>query len=305
MEDPNMFNLEDELVKWRQAMAAAGLRTPALMNELEEHLREEVERQARLGISASDAFHSACERLGQPSVLREEFDIVSKSGIGAILQRRIWKLLLCSAAGILAALLFHVLGPAPYMSEAKLLIRYIIQQDPSGQAVTTTAPNPGVNAIIHDEVVLLTSSELAEQVARQIGPKKILSKAGGGDDLARAAALISTGLTVSTQPQSSVIHIAFRHPDSAILQPVLREVIAQYLRMHAGKARAAGNEPFGVGKISNIASVKAPSPPLLDTAASYGPLASIAGAGVAAGFIWVFVAGWYSNLLERRRRGMG
>jgi hypothetical protein len=40
-----MFNLEQSIAEWRQQMLAAGIKTPATLNELESHLREEFERQ--------------------------------------------------------------------------------------------------------------------------------------------------------------------------------------------------------------------------------------------------------------------
>src|SRR5688572_1870496 len=116
MEDRPMFNLEDELGKWRKGMAAAGLNTE-LISELEEHLREDIDQQVRLGISESDAFYRACERLGHPGIIKHEFDIAGPASVGGTLRRHKWKILLCSAAGMVAALVFHMVRPARFVSE--------------------------------------------------------------------------------------------------------------------------------------------------------------------------------------------
>jgi hypothetical protein len=68
-----MFNLEQTVAEWRRQMRAADIKTPAPMDELEIHLREEIERQMKSGLSAQEAFEAASQRLGQASALKEEF----------------------------------------------------------------------------------------------------------------------------------------------------------------------------------------------------------------------------------------
>lgn len=54
-------------------MLAFGLKSPELLNELENHLREEIEQQMRAGLEAQPAFANAAGRLGQASALKAEF----------------------------------------------------------------------------------------------------------------------------------------------------------------------------------------------------------------------------------------
>src|SRR5690606_16204246 len=49
-----------------------------------------------------------------------------------------------------------------------------------------------------------------------------------------------SGLTVRALPWSSVIQVLFEHSDPAIVQPVLRQVIDEYMRMHVAVHRSAG-----------------------------------------------------------------
>jgi hypothetical protein len=68
-----MFNLEQAIAGWRRQMNADGLKSAAVLDELESYLREEVERQARAGADEKVAFCAAIEQLGQPQALTTEF----------------------------------------------------------------------------------------------------------------------------------------------------------------------------------------------------------------------------------------
>lgn len=68
-----MFDLEQAITEWRRQMLAVGVKTPALLDELESHLRDDVEQQMRLGANAQEAFEIAVRQIGQPDALRNEF----------------------------------------------------------------------------------------------------------------------------------------------------------------------------------------------------------------------------------------
>ena len=81
-----MFNLEPSIAEWRKQMLAAGIKTPVPLEELESHLREDIEQQVRSGINAEPAFAAAVQRIGQPGALKTEF----KKGCRAKWNRRSW-----------------------------------------------------------------------------------------------------------------------------------------------------------------------------------------------------------------------
>ena len=54
-------------------MLAAGIKTPAPLEELELHLREDIEQQMRSGLSKQQAFLFAVQRMGRAGVLKSEF----------------------------------------------------------------------------------------------------------------------------------------------------------------------------------------------------------------------------------------
>jgi len=68
-----MFNLEQALAAWRRQMAAGGITSAEVLDELESHLRDDVEEQVRAGADAQAAFVSAVLRIGPAAALKKEF----------------------------------------------------------------------------------------------------------------------------------------------------------------------------------------------------------------------------------------
>jgi hypothetical protein len=68
-----MRDLEPQITEWRRQMLAAGIKSPVPLEELESHLRDDLEQQMRSGVSAPVAFAAAVARLGPPEVLTPEF----------------------------------------------------------------------------------------------------------------------------------------------------------------------------------------------------------------------------------------
>ena len=73
----NMFDLEKSITEWRQQMLTAGIKSPAPLEELESHLREEIARQMKSGLNEQEAFEIAARWLGQPKAIKSEFEKVN------------------------------------------------------------------------------------------------------------------------------------------------------------------------------------------------------------------------------------
>ena len=74
-----MFNLEEKILEWRREMLDVGIKTPVPLEELEIHLREEIERQVESGLSEPIAFEVSVKQVGQPQSLRNEFKKVERN----------------------------------------------------------------------------------------------------------------------------------------------------------------------------------------------------------------------------------
>ena len=69
-----MFKLEPAIAEWWKQMLAVGIKTPAPLEELENHLREEIERQIKSGLSEQEAFGIAVREIGKANMLKNEFE---------------------------------------------------------------------------------------------------------------------------------------------------------------------------------------------------------------------------------------
>ena len=74
-----MPDLEKQIAEWRRQMLAAGIKTPQPLDELESHLREEVAKQTASGLSDREAFEISTRRMGQPEVLKREFQKIERA----------------------------------------------------------------------------------------------------------------------------------------------------------------------------------------------------------------------------------
>ncbi len=160
-----------------------------------------------------------------------------------VLFRHKWKILLCLLTGAAAALAVQRFNPPPYQSEAKLFVRYVMADKaiaPASADTTAKSPDQRGETIMNSETEILTSVDLARQVAEAIGPDKILARLGGGKDTFLAIAAIKRNLSVIVAPASSVMHVSFKHPDPELVQPILREIIDRYLKLHVETHTANG-----------------------------------------------------------------
>jgi hypothetical protein len=77
-----MFELEKAIAEWRQQMVAARLGKGDALDELESHLREDIEKQIRAGVTPQQAFEVAVERIGGAQVLGSEFAKLGRGPAG-------------------------------------------------------------------------------------------------------------------------------------------------------------------------------------------------------------------------------
>jgi len=69
-----MRDLEKQIADWRRTMAKASGHRAELLNELEEHLRHEIDRLRGSGVSIDKVFEMAVAKLGAPAPVAAEFD---------------------------------------------------------------------------------------------------------------------------------------------------------------------------------------------------------------------------------------
>ena len=103
-----MFDREQSIAEWRRQMLAAGIKTPVPLEELEIHLREDIEQQMRSGFSEQEAFGSAIKKIGRPRLLKTEFQKADCIGTFMITYR-ILGVLWMALSGVFGPLFLFVL----------------------------------------------------------------------------------------------------------------------------------------------------------------------------------------------------
>src|SRR5437588_5488480 len=151
--------------------------------------------------------------------------------------------------GIVAAAGIYFFYPTVYESDARLLVRYVLERsavDPvdamSGQSGNrgTGITNDGVIAA---EVSILTSWDLSVQVAEALGPNRVLPDTKAPSVVAAAAA-INSGLATSTAKNSNIIGVSYQNRRPEVATTVLNELVTRYFTKHLEVHRSAGAFDF-------------------------------------------------------------
>jgi uncharacterized protein involved in exopolysaccharide biosynthesis/Mrp family chromosome partitioning ATPase len=163
------------------------------------------------------------------------------SDIFFALFKRKWTIILCTLLGITGAAAVYFLSPPIYQSQAKLLVRYVLERSAVDSIDNTTRPNQSKtgDSVIDSEVQILTSWDLAVQVADAIGPKRL-----GAPSKEAAAGAIISGLQVTASKGSDVISVSYKNRDPQLATLVLQELLSHYFVKHLEVHRSAGAFDF-------------------------------------------------------------
>src|SRR5437588_8264955 len=162
-----------------------------------------------------------------------------------------WKrtILAFTLAGIVIAAAVYFFSPATYESDARLLVRYVLERsgyDPV-DAISGTAARGGTglttDAVIAAEVSILTSWDLSVQVAEALGPGRVLPDTKAPSVVAAAAA-INSGLGTSTAKGSNIIGVSYQNRKPEVATAVLNELVTRYFTKHLEVHRSAGAFDF-------------------------------------------------------------
>lgn len=160
---------------------------------------------------------------------------MSLEDIQYVLFRHKWKILICTLLGLLTSLGLYLFMPPPYQSEAMLFIRYVMENSTPGipgADSKAVSPDQRGETIINSEVAILSSQDIAEDVADTVGPDKILGKTKDTKDRNHAAAQIGRQLVIDPVAKSSVIRLVYKNSDPTVVQPVLTAIVEAYLKKH-------------------------------------------------------------------------
>src|SRR5438445_1194046 len=178
-------------------------------------------------------------------------------------------IIVCAVVGIIAAAAVYFLFPPSYESQAKLLVRYVLERsgvDPAeaAGAAAQSGNQAQADRVIGAETEILTSWDLAIQVAEALGPqrllpppqdlfshvvqavglKRLLPSSGPSATVAEAAGSIASGLKVVSDKGSNIILISYKNRNPEIAPRVLQELLSRYFVKHLEVHRSAGAFDF-------------------------------------------------------------
>ena len=158
-------------------------------------------------------------------------------------------ILFSTAAGAIAAVAVYLLWPHSYESDAALLVRYVLDRsavDPEtiGAGAVGSGATKTNDTFINAEVSILTSWDLAVQVAEALGPRRVLPDAKGNPSTIAAAGAIFSGLKVVSTKNSNVIQVSYTNSRPEVASLVLNELVNRYFTKHLEVHRSAGAFDF-------------------------------------------------------------
>ncbi len=163
-----------------------------------------------------------------------------------ILFRNKWKIILFTLVGLGAAAYFYQTMVPPYQSTAKLMVRYVVETSAvtpessiDGERVRAVGGR-GNEGVMGNELEILTSWDLAQEVAAAIGPAELLGDESA-TNLQAAAAQVKGNLVPSVARNSNVLNITYTHPNRELVTRVLGEIVNRYLENHLQTHRSLGS----------------------------------------------------------------
>jgi polysaccharide biosynthesis transport protein len=161
-----------------------------------------------------------------------------------MLVRHKWKILLCTTFGFIAAAAAYLFVPRVYESDAKLFVRYVVDKSAiDGIDSQLKTLNPQTDTVINSEVEILTSSDLARQVAEAADVNPLLP-ADAKASLDKATQTIRQGLEVSIVKGTNIVAIAYRSTNPKLPALVLGELVKRYFDKHLEVHRSGGAFEF-------------------------------------------------------------
>ena len=125
-----------------------------------------------------------------------------------VLFRRKWLIVFGLLLGVLAAGAMWKLRKPLFQSDAKLLVKYVVETTAPASLVGDSQVNKVDDngaSVIGSEIEILTSLDIAHEVARTVGPSRILPRLENTNDVASAAEYILRKLTTLPLQRTKII----------------------------------------------------------------------------------------------------
>src|SRR2546428_1184977 len=186
-------------------------------------------------------------RAPRPVLHASSVSNVNRSDILYALFKHKKKILVGTITGLAAAVAVYFFYPPIYESDAKLLVRYLVERSTVDTVDSPKSPGgyaPTTDTVIGSEIEILSSWDLAVQAAEAVGVKRLLPHASGTPTKEAAAGTIAAGLTLTTRKGSNIIFASYQNRDPELATLVLTELVNRYFNKHLEVHRSAGAFDF-------------------------------------------------------------
>ncbi len=181
-------------------------------------------------------------RAPRPAVHDSGPSSVSRNDILFALFKHKKKILFGTLVGLAAAVAVYFFFPPIYESDAKLLVRYLVERSTVDAVDSPKSPGgyaPTTDTVIGAEIEILSSWDLAVQAAEAVGAKRF-----GAATKEAAASTIASGLSLTTHKGSNIIFASYKNRDPELATLVLSELVNRYFSKHLEVHRSAGAFDF-------------------------------------------------------------
>lgn len=159
-----------------------------------------------------------------------------------ILFKHKWMILILTLLGLGGAAYVYLNQKPLYQSEAKLLVRYVMETgsvDTYNQMKSPGGGRRGGDPVLITEMEILSSVDLATDVASAIGIEKLLPDYDGLVSPSNAARVILSNLLIDSVEGGNVLRVNYKNSDPELSKIVLREVVERYFSKHLEIHRSA------------------------------------------------------------------
>ena len=204
--------------------------------------------------------HGEALHLAPEIVIPEGEERSGQSGLSVpdillMLFRHKWKIIFFAWSGLLLAGAIYLFVPPIYESQAKLLVRYVVEHsavDAVDSQIKTPTPENGT--LINSELQILTSSDLIRQVVESVGIDRFPLGTGDGSPMDKAVQYIYRNLEVMVVRDTNIISVTFRSLDPTLPKPVVQELVKRYFDKHLEVHRSTGAFDFVARETADLKS---------------------------------------------------
>ncbi len=144
-----------------------------------------------------------------------------------------WKIIVLSLMGFIASGIVFSNRKLLFQTQARILISYVLNTNTIDESqIPINSLDSPRDQVINTEIEIITSENLALDVANAVGIKKIIPDAGPDTKLVDAAGVLMGNLEVGAIPGNKVIRINYSNPDPDAAMLILSELVNQYKVNH-------------------------------------------------------------------------